>query len=1055
MSKGCGCGGGCASGCASGCGCCEGTEQVTPMVVANRPGLDALVYRAGTHSAFLETMKARLSSSEPPELAALAALTTREADDPAIALLDAWATVADVLTFYQERIANEGYLRTATERRSVLELARLVGYALRPGVAASVHLAFELEIGHEVEIPAGTRVQSTPGPGELPQPFETSDAIQARVGWNALKPRLTEPTLILPRNAELLGVLYFKGTDTQLKPNDRLLFVLGALRLVRRVETVEPQYPENRTRVTLQRSPAAKVAAFLRALQEVLERYGDPAAFGVDPEGTAAGKVAAVVEKLRAPDTNSADSLLALLRQALEELKAAHDEATKKGFKRLKEWIGALKAGLEEVEEDAPALLEAGANATIPPSSAKDFAAPNVLSLLGPLTQPASVPPANAKRVDAVISASDLVPRLLGVMHPELDLRKLYRAWANAGAPGLPVEVHALRLAVPPFGHNAPLEPELNDEGVVIGFNEWTLQRNDFPTEKANVVSLDGSFPQIVPGGWAVVDRPEESSKALKRQVITRVLDVSERTRADYGLTAKVTQALLQEPWLVLPGESQEPDTFATIRGTTVYLQSQRLELADAPMRVLGSLDEELPPLAGGRIELDGLYDGLEPGRWLIVAGERADVPGTSGVPAAELVMLAGVEHGVRKIDAGDGRSFDWPGDTPHTTLVLASPLAYVYKLDTVTIHGNVARATHGETVREVLGGGDASQALQRFTLRRAPLTFVSAPTPSGIESTLEVRVNDLLWHEVPSFATAGPYDRVYAASRDDESRTSVVFGNGAKGARLPTGAGNVQAVYRAGIGRGGNVAPGQINLLAAKPLGVKGVVNPLPATGGADAESRDQARRNAPLAVTGLDRLVSITDYADFTRTFAGIGKASAARLSDGRRRLVHVTIAGEGDIPISETSDLRRNLEEALLRFGDPWLPVVVETRRLSLLLLNARVRLLPDYLWEKVEPKIRAALLAAFAFDRRDLGQDALLSEAVSAIHSVPGVGWVDVDLFDAVDEDQIQSGEPPADKPRVRIPADLASVDDQNNLRPAELIYLSPALPETLILKELPA
>ena len=46
-----------------------------------------------------------------------------------IALLDAWATVGDVLTFYQERIANEGYLRTATERRSVLELARLVGYA--------------------------------------------------------------------------------------------------------------------------------------------------------------------------------------------------------------------------------------------------------------------------------------------------------------------------------------------------------------------------------------------------------------------------------------------------------------------------------------------------------------------------------------------------------------------------------------------------------------------------------------------------------------------------------------------------------------------------------------------------------------------------------------------------------------------------------------------------------------------------------------------------------------------------------------------------------------
>jgi len=47
---------------------------------------------------------------------------TRADDDFAIGLLDAWAVVSDVLTFYQERIANESYLRIATaERRSVLE----------------------------------------------------------------------------------------------------------------------------------------------------------------------------------------------------------------------------------------------------------------------------------------------------------------------------------------------------------------------------------------------------------------------------------------------------------------------------------------------------------------------------------------------------------------------------------------------------------------------------------------------------------------------------------------------------------------------------------------------------------------------------------------------------------------------------------------------------------------------------------------------------------------------------------------------------------------------
>ena len=55
------------------------------------------------------------------------------------------------------------------------------------------------------------------------------------------------------------------------------------------------------------------------------------------------------------------------------------------------------------------------------------------------------------------------------------------------------------------------------------------------------------------------------------------------------------------------------------------------------------------------------------------------------------------------------------------------------------------------------------------------------------------------------------------------------------------------------------------------------------PASGGAGKETRDQARKNAPLAVMALDRLVSVQDYEDFARVFAGIGKARAVELSDG----------------------------------------------------------------------------------------------------------------------------------------------------------------------------
>ena len=104
--------------------------------------------------------------SDPAQIAAY--IFSRQTDEhmKVIALFDAGAVIYDVLSFYQERIANEGFLRTATERRSILELARSIGYELNPGVAAGTYLAFTVDDSDttpaEAPIPAGTQVQSIP-----------------------------------------------------------------------------------------------------------------------------------------------------------------------------------------------------------------------------------------------------------------------------------------------------------------------------------------------------------------------------------------------------------------------------------------------------------------------------------------------------------------------------------------------------------------------------------------------------------------------------------------------------------------------------------------------------------------------------------------------------------------------------------------------------------------------------------------------------------------------------------------------------------------------------
>jgi predicted phage baseplate assembly protein len=393
-------------------------------------------------------------------------------------------------------------------------------------------------------------------------------------------------------------------------------------------------------------------------------------------------------------------------------------------------------------------------------------------------------------------------------------------------------------------------------------------------------------------------------------------------------------------------------------------------------------------------------------------------------------------------------------------------------------------RATHGETVRQVLGSGDGGQKFQKFALAKGPLTHLSAPTPTGVQSTLQIRVGDLRWHERESLLDSAPADRNFVVDVNEYWQSSAQFGDGVTGARLPTGRENVRAEYRVGLGQVGNIKARRITQLAQRPLGVKEVINPLPASGGADPETVDQIRANAPLAVMALDRLVSTRDYADFAQNYAAIDKADAARLLVGGQPTVCVTIAGANDIPIPEDSDLIANLRRAYDDWGDPLQSVDIGTRELVLIFLSAQVRLRPDYEWKSVEPKIRGALYNYFSFCRRRLGQDAYLSEARSVIQHVEGVLYVNVDIFSGLPESDFREklagsssggGAPPADLNEnddqslagmfnklskakdavIQVKNTRLELDADNNprIKPAQLAYLSDDVPDSLFLQEI--
>ncbi|NJN85153.1 MAG: putative baseplate assembly protein [Leptolyngbyaceae cyanobacterium SL_7_1] len=337
------------------------------------------------------------------------------------------------------------------------------------------------------------------------------------------------------------------------------------------------------------------------------------------------------------------------------------------------------------------------------------------------------------------------------------------------------------------------------------------------------------------------------------------------------------------------------------------------------------------------------------------------------------------------------------PPSQQEPLLTLTDPIRNSYDPQTVTIYANVVAATQGETLEEILGNGDSTLTHQTFSLQKPPLTYVAATTPSGAATTLQVRVNQVLWREVPSLYQRSPQDQVYITRIADDRSVTITLGDGVSGARLPTGLENVSATYRSGIGLAGLVAADRLSLLKTRPLGIAQVTNPLPATGAADPETMAEARTSAPLTVRTLDRIVSLQDYEDFARAFAGIGKAQAELLRAGETQLVHITVAAIGGRPVLADTPLYSHLIGAIDGARDPVQQVRVSSYESIAFNLEAKLLVDPRYLSDRVMAQAKAALLQRFVFDQRQFGQGVTASEAIATLQAVEGMIAVDLDAL----------------------------------------------------------
>src|SRR6185369_4022627 len=265
-----------------------------------------------------------------------------------------------------------------------------------------------------------------------------------------------------------------------------------------------------------------------------------------------------------------------------------------------------------------------------------------------------------------------------------------------------------------------------------------------------------------------------------------------------------------------------------------------------------------------------------------------------------------------------------------------------------------------------------------------------------GPRSTLDAYVQRQLWKEVATLHQQDGDSRVYRVHRDELGRATLIFGDGVQGARLPTGRDNVVATYRTGM-LYRTVAAGGLSLLATRPLGLDAVANPMPSTPGAPAESREEIRSRAPRKLYTLGRIVSLRDFEDFALDYSGIDKAGAWGMIAEGGRMVQLTLAAPGGVPIPGGSALISDLLNAIQSNRAFDSPVLIQSYRPVRVLVEASIQVMPGFLWDDVRKDVLARVADAFSFTRARFGGGISAASVVSVMQSVRGVQAVDLESF----------------------------------------------------------
>jgi hypothetical protein len=311
--------------------------------------------------------------------------------------------------------------------------------------------------------------------------------------------------------------------------------------------------------------------------------------------------------------------------------------------------------------------------------------------------------------------------------------------------------------------------------------------------------------------------------------------------------------------------------------------------------------------------------------------------------------------------------------------------------------------AVQGVTVASEQIGVSNGQVNQTFQLADAPV----------ISGSISLLVGSINYSEVQYLIDFNGYDPVFSTYTNASGTTFIVFGDNISG-RVPPNNAEIYATYRVGGGAEGNVAANTIRFVLTNAASGLSVLNKFvsgsddgSASGGADPESTDSIRINAPLSVRSLNRAVSLSDYSSLVVQVSGVAKAIA--IADVYSS-VTVFFAPYGDkgvqvdgvTPSTVFNTLKATVQEYLVDKIPANTTVTFQPPSYVPVLIDAAVTCLPQYKQSLVEADVNSIISELLAFDNVAFADRITLQDVLAAISSVQGVAYAQITRL--VREDQ---------------------------------------------------